>query len=83
MQITKNQQHVLNRMHDGWQLGHSMAADCHWHLYCGGYGSGGEVERVMMSTAHALVKQKLIRCATRRFPLAMYEVTTLAESEVK
>ena len=60
MKLSKTQQHVIDLMESGWELGCSTTMDGRCWLQKGGLGQGGETEDVRHNTVHALYKRGLI-----------------------
>lgn len=77
MKLSDSQQHVIDRMKSGWQLGTSMDLRAHSWIQKGGCGSGGDAEDVHGNTVSALFDKKIIVMDSERFPLRTYK---LAES---
>lgn len=78
MKLTKAQGRVVARMKEGWELGWSNTMDGRVWLQKDGVGRGGETERVLSATAHALVKAGIIVCDKREFPTSKYRLSNPA-----
>jgi len=74
MKLSETQQHVIDRMKSGWQLGTSMDLRAHSWLQKDGCGSGGETEDVHGNTVSALWSKKLIVTDHEGFPLRTYKL---------
>lgn len=74
MKLSETQQHVIDRMESGWQLGTSMDLRGHSWIQKYGCGSGGDAEDVHGNTVHALLDGKLIVVDSVKFPLRTYKL---------
>ena len=70
------QQHVIDRLQEGWELGQSMTTGGHCWMQRGGLGKGGTAENVLNSTLYALVRRNLIEVVERQFPTRRYALTS-------
>lgn len=76
--LSPAQQHIMDRMRDGWGLGKSQQGARMW-LQRGGVGSGGATEDVAFSSVYVLYKRGLLTFHYA-FPTSEYR---LAESKEK
>lgn len=74
MKLSETQQHVIDRMKSGWQLGTSMDLRGHSWLQKDGCGRGGETEDVHGNTVSALWSKNIIVTDHERFPLRTYKL---------
>ena len=79
MKLSETQQHIIDRMKSGWQLGTSMDLRSRSWLQKGGCGRGGESEDVHGNTVHALSDRKLIVVDSEGFPLRTYKLAGSAK----
>ncbi len=78
IKLSDAQQHIVDLMKDGWQLGMSTAGlNRRSWIQKGGCGSGGEAENVHGNTVHALQDRGVITVDQDGFPSRTYK---LAES---
>lgn len=75
MKLSNAQQHVIDRMKQGWQLGNSMTIGGRFWIQSGGCGSGGPSEDVNANTVQALVKRRLIDVDKQKFPTCTWKLT--------
>ncbi len=74
MKLSETQQHVIDRMKSGWQLGTSTSLHpCSW-LQKDGCGRGGEAEDVHAGTVHSLLDRGMIIVDHEGFPLRTYKL---------
>lgn len=75
MKLSETQQHIIDRMKSGWQLGQSTAGlNRHSWLQKDGCGRGGEAEDVHGNTISALQDRKIIVVDVEGFPLRTYKL---------
>lgn len=74
MKLSETQQHVIDRMKSGWQLGTSTGLNSFSWLQKDGCGRGGEAEDVHGNTVRALSDRKLIVVDREGFPLRTYKL---------
>lgn len=74
--LTQAQEKVISRLNDGWELGWSqtMASRRAVWLQKGGVGRGGESETVSVATATILLREGVIECERREFPVTKYRL---------
>lgn len=77
MKLSESQQHVVDLMKSGWQLGTSTDFRGYSWIQKGGCGKGGEAEDVHGNTLYALRDKGIIVVDVEAFPLRTYK---LAES---
>jgi hypothetical protein len=73
--LSKNQQNVLDKMKDGWQLGLHLGFHTRYWLQKNGCGNGGETMDVNAHTAHGLRNKGLIIVDTTEFPLQTFRLS--------
>ena len=74
MKVNKAQQHILDLMGDGWELGESFGCDYYGRIQRDGLGRGGEVITVSISTIRALEKRGLIKVKTADLRTRVFEL---------
>ena len=72
--LTPAQQHIVERLRNGWVLGLEMTLAGGYWLQQGGLGRGGATESVHANTAHALYKRGVIRSIRRVFPVEEFQL---------
>lgn len=75
MKLSESQQHVIDRMKTGWQLGETMTFEGGFWMQEGGCGHGGEHEKVGAGTVQALLKRRLIEMDQSKFPIRTWKLT--------
>lgn len=75
--LSEAQQHVVDLMKSGWQLGVSTDYRGYSWIQKDGCGRGGETEDIHGNTVSALINKNIIVIDAERFPLRTYK---LAES---
>jgi len=74
MKLSETQQHVIDRMKSGWQLGTSTSLHPYSWLQKDGCGRGGESEDVHAGTVSALYNRGAIVVDVEGFPLRTYKL---------
>ena len=69
MKLSKAQQHVIDRMRDGWELGIMTDYSGRCWLQQGGIGRGGQSENVSTATVWVLRRMDLIVLEKHHFPM--------------
>lgn len=79
--LSATQQHVVDALRNGWELGEmmTMAGGC-W-MQKGGLGRGGECKEVRGSTVTALFKKNIIKQKSEEFPVRVFELADAEEVE--
>ena len=80
MKLTPQQQAIVDKMRDGWELASNMTMEGGAWIQRGGAGRGGEYQAVNGNTFDALYKKGVIRQQSREFPTAIYVLTEEIES---
>lgn len=75
MRLSKVQQDILDKMHNGWELGLNGGIDVYCRIQKGGLGRGGEVKTVSCATLWALQERGLIERASEKYPTVYYKLT--------
>lgn len=74
-ELSNKQQHIVDLMKSGWQLGMSTAGlNRYSWIQKGGCGKGGETEDVHGNTVFALQDKGIIVVDHERFPLRTYKL---------
>ncbi len=74
--LSPAQQHVIDRMEQGWELGMSRGFNPSCWLQKNGIGRGGETEHIRSTTLDALFKKGLVRRKGNRLDsIATFELT--------
>jgi hypothetical protein len=81
--VSPAQQHILERLSTGWQVGVNMTLDSRNWLQDGGAGCGGATERVSGDDVHALVTQRLVYQSKQSFPTSTYDITESGRAFLK
>ena len=72
--LSKVQQHVVDLLGQGWELGVAQGIDPRAWLQQGGLGRGGKTEDVRSNTLYALWKRGAIVLKSDKFPTTRYEL---------
>ena len=73
--LSANQQSVVDKMKEGWQLGLHMGYNTRYWLQKNGCGRGGETQEVNAHTARALRSKGLIVVDETSFPLQTFRLS--------
>jgi len=74
MALSKAQQHIIDRMRTGWELGFSHAFGSRSWLQQGHIGEGGKSENVSSATVDVLFRKGIIKQQGRRGGVMVFKL---------